>query len=96
LKTIFITVNGTNIVKTSISLIDNKHLHSSKIRIADLRTHFMPISLTLNGKHTSKNVNFSSQYNQLPLQFRTNIEESIDKQTILKHSTQINLLHKTS
>jgi dethiobiotin synthetase len=58
------------------------------------RRNIQIIGIVFNGEHTPQSENFILQYTQLPLLLRVDMEEQIDKQTILKYSRQINLLDK--
>lgn len=85
---------------SSVIVVSRNYLGSinhTLLTIQELRRRNIPIiGIVFNGEHTPQTENFILQYTQLPLLFRVNIEEQIDKQTILKYSKQINLLQKLS
>jgi dethiobiotin synthetase len=84
--------------KTSVVLVSRNYLGSinhTLLTVQELRRRNIPIiGIVFNGEHTPQSENFILQYTQLPLLFRVEMEEQIDKQTILKYSRQINLLDK--
>lgn len=85
---------------SSVILVSRNYLGSinhTLLTIQELRSRNIPIiGIVFNGKHTPQTENFILQYTQIPLLFRVDMEEQIDKQTILKYSRQINLLQKIS
>lgn len=85
---------------SSVILVSRNYLGSinhTLLTIQELRRRNIPIiGIVFNGEHTPQTENFILQYTQLPLLFRVNMEEEIDKQTILKYSRQIKLTAKIS
>lgn len=85
---------------TSVILVSRNYLGSinhTLLTIQELRRRNIPIiGIVFNGEHTPQTENFILQYTQLPLLFRVEMEEKVDKQTILKYSRQIKLLEKIS
>lgn len=83
---------------SSVILVSRNYLGSinhTLLTVQELRRRNIPIiGIVFNGEHTPQSENFILQYTQLPLLFRVDMEEQIDKQTILKYSRQINLLDK--
>ena len=83
---------------SSVILVSRNYLGSinhTLLTIQELRRRNIPIiGIVFNGAHTPQTENFILQYTQLPLLFRVNMEDKIDKQTVLKYSRQINLLQK--
>ena len=83
---------------SSVILVSRNYLGSinhTLLTIQELRRRNIPIiGIVFNGEHTPQTENFILQYSQLPLLFRVDMEEKIDKQTILKYSKQINLSDK--
>jgi len=83
---------------SSVILVSRNYLGSinhTLLTVQELRRRNIPIiGIVFNGEHTPQSENFILQYTQLPLLFRVDMEEQINKQTILKYSRQINLLDK--
>ncbi|MBX2946689.1 MAG: dethiobiotin synthase [Cyclobacteriaceae bacterium] len=83
---------------SSVILVSRNYLGSinhTLLTVQELHRRNIPIiGIVFNGEHTPQTENFILQYTQLPLLFRVDLEEQIDKQTILKYSRQINLLDK--
>ena len=83
---------------SSVILVSRNYLGSinhTLLTVQELRRRNIPIiGIVFNGEHTPQSENFILQYTQLPLLFRVDMEEQIDKQTILKYSREINLLDK--
>ena len=81
--------------KTSVVLVSRNYLGSinhTLLTVQELQRRGIPIiGIVFNGEHTPQTENFILQYTQLPLLFRVNMEEIIDKQTIIKYSEQIRL-----
>lgn len=82
--------------KSSVIVVSRNYLGSinhTLLTIQELRSRNIPIiGIVFNGEHTPQTENFILQYTQLPLLFRVEMEEQIDKQTILKYSRQIKSL----
>ena len=82
--------------KSSVIVVSRNYLGSinhTLLTIQELRSRDIPIiGIVFNGEHNPQTENFILQYTQLPLLFRVEMEEQIDKQTILKYSRQINSL----
>ena len=82
--------------KSSVIVVSRNYLGSinhTLLTIQELRSRNIPIiGIVFNGEHNPQTENFILQYTQLPLLFRVEMEEQIDKQTILKYSRQINSL----
>ena len=81
--------------KTSVVLVSRNYLGSinhTLLTVQELKRRGIPIlGIVFNGEHTPQTENFILQYTQLPLLFRVNMEDIIDKQTIIKYSEQISL-----
>jgi dethiobiotin synthetase len=81
---------------SSVIVVSRNYLGSinhTLLTIQELRRRNIPIiGIVFNGEYTPQTESFILQYTKLPLLFRVNREEQIDKQTILKYSKQINLL----
>lgn len=81
--------------KTSVVLVSRNYLGSinhTLLTVQELKRRGIPIlGIVFNGEHTPQTENFILQYTQLPLLFRVNMEDIIDKQTIMKYSEQISL-----
>jgi dethiobiotin synthetase len=79
--------------KSSVIVVSRNYLGSinhTLLTIQELRSRNIPIiGIVFNGEHNPQTENFILQYTQLPLLFRVEMEEQIDKQTILKYSRQI-------
>jgi dethiobiotin synthetase len=82
--------------KSSVIVVSRNYLGSinhTLLTIQELRSRNIPIiGIVFNGEHNPQTENFILQYTQLPLLFRVEMEEQIDKQTILKYSRQIKSL----
>lgn len=81
---------------SSVIVVSRNYLGSinhTLLTIQELRRRNIPIlGIVFNGEYTPQTENFILDFTKLPLLFRVNKEEQIDKQTILKYSKQINLL----
>jgi len=81
--------------KASVVIVSRNYLGSinhTLLTVQELQRRGIPIlGIVFNGEHSPQSENFILQYTQLPLLFRVNMEEIIDKQTIIKYSKQINL-----
>jgi len=81
--------------KASVVIVSRNYLGSIKhtlLTVQELQRRGIPIlGIVFNGEHSPQSENFILQYTQLPLLFRVNMEEIIDKQTIIKYSKQISL-----
>ena len=79
--------------KTSVVLVSRNYLDSinhTLLTVQELKRREIPIlGIVFNGEHTPQTENFILQYTQLPLLFRVNMEDKVDKQTIIKNSEQI-------
>ncbi len=79
--------------KSSVIVVSRNYLGSinhTLLTIQELRNRNIPIiGIVFNGEHNPQTENFILQYTQLPLLFRVEMEEQIDKQTILKYSRHI-------
>lgn len=82
--------------KSSVIVVSRNYLGSishTLLTIQELRSRNIPIiGIVFNGEHTPQTENFILQYTQLPLLFRVEMEEQIDKQTIINYSQQIKSL----
>jgi len=80
---------------TSVIVVSRNYLGSinhTLLTVQELQRRQIPIiGIVFNGPHTPQTENFILQYTQLPLLFRVDLEESIDKQSVLKYAMQINL-----
>jgi len=81
--------------KASVVIVSRNYLGSinhTLLTVQELQRRGIPIlGIVFNGEHSPQSENFILQYTQLPLLFRVNMEEIIDKQTIIKYSKQISL-----
>jgi dethiobiotin synthetase len=79
----------------SVILVSRNYLGSinhTLLTIQELKRRNIPIlGLVFNGEPTPATENFIQQYSDLPVLFRVNMEETIDKQTILKYAQSFTL-----
>jgi len=79
----------------SVILVSRNYLGSinhTLLTIQELKRRNIPIlGLIFNGEPTPASENFIQQYSDLPVLFRVNMEETIDKQTILKYAQSFKL-----
>jgi dethiobiotin synthetase len=80
---------------SSVILVSRNYLGSinhTLLTVQELQRRSIPIvGIVFNGEHTPQTENFILQYTQLPFLFRVNMENTVDKQTILKYAEQISL-----
>jgi dethiobiotin synthetase len=79
--------------QASVVVVSRNYLGSinhTLLTVQELQRRAIPIlGLVFNGVPTPASEDYILQYTKLPLLFRVNIEDTIDKQTIIKYSEQI-------
>lgn len=80
--------------QTSVILVSRNYLGSinhTLLTIQELRRRNVPIlGIVFNGEYTPQTENFIQQYSKLSTLFRVDMENRIDKQTILKYAKSLN------